>query len=141
MPAPHSAPALSLDRLTVRDDRIVCELSLASGAPRATTPALAARVRESFPGIGRHACVNDEGPTFAAVIDHTSLAHLLEHLVIELQARSAPKGAPTLVGTTELLDAEGSCARVEVSFLDDIEALRAFRDAADFINEALSEGV
>ena len=140
MPAVPAPKALSIDRLTVRDDRIVCELSLAPRAPRTTTPQLAARVRASFPDIGRHACVNDEGPTFAAVIDHTSLAHLLEHLVIELEVRAAPKGAPALVGTTELLDAEGICARVEVSYLDDIVALRAFRDAADFINGALTPG-
>ncbi len=177
--------ALVIERLTVRSDRIVCDVVLAPGAPRCSSPQMAARVLEVFPDVSAHACVNDEGDTFAAVIEHTSLPHLMEHLVISLQARAevsavsaagsvgeasllsesaAPSArrvaaspesahsaarvptspaAPTpsegtvFVGTTEWTDEFVGRARVEVSFADDLVALRAFRDAASFLNDAV----
>ena len=88
MSAQGTAP-LVIERLTVRADRVVCDVVLAPGVPRRTTPELAARVRAAHPHVPRHACVNDEGDTFAAVMDHTSLPHLLEHLVIDFQTRAA----------------------------------------------------
>ena len=88
MSARGTAP-LAIERFTVRADRVVCDVALAPGAPRRTTPELAARVRAAHPHVPRHACVNDEGDTFAAVMDHTSLPHLLEHLVIDFQTRAA----------------------------------------------------
>lgn len=135
--AAPAQPPLSVERLTVRADRIVCEVVLAPDAARVTTPALAARVRAAFPDIDRHACRNEEGRTFGAVIEHTSVPHLLEHLVIDLQAHAAPPGAPPFTGTTELLDAACTRARIEVSYLDDLVALRAFKDAVGFVNANL----
>ena len=52
----------------MRADRVVCDVILAPGA-RAHAPELAARVRAAHPHVPRHACVNDEGDTFAAVMD------------------------------------------------------------------------
>ena len=66
MSARGTAP-LAIERFTVRADRVVCDVALAPGAPRRTTPELAARVRAAHPHVPRHACVNDEGDTFAAV--------------------------------------------------------------------------
>lgn len=130
-------PALSIDRLTVRADRLVCEVSVAPGARRFTTPELLARVCAQHPNLPRHACVNDEGDTFGAVMERTSLPHLLEHLVIDLQAQEASDEDAVFVGTTEWLDEFAGRARVEVSFIDDLVALRAFRDATAFLNLAV----
>ena len=218
-PAPVP-PALAIERLTVRTGRIVCDVVLSPACPRLTTPELAARVRAQFPTLPRHACVNDRGPTFAAVMESTPLPHLLEHLVIDLQTRAschpdhaaqylpgchpersersersrgiprgvsgkAPSGEPSgwhhtgsldsalraplgmttrnslcaplgmttgdslraplgmtnvpppdfaFVGTTEWTDEKAGRARIEVNFTDDLVGLRAFRDAADYLN-------
>ena len=140
--------ALSIERMTVRADRIVCDVSLAPAAPRFTSPAMAERVRAAFPDVAHHACVNEEGDTFAAVMDRTSLPHVLEHLVISLQVRAEAERAAApgadedcastvFVGTTEWTDEFAGLARVEVSFADDLVALRAFRDATRFLNNAL----
>ncbi len=142
--------ALGVERLTVRRDRVSCDVAIALGAPRYASPALADRVRAAFPDVPRHACVNDEGETFAAVMDHTSLPHVLEHLVISLQARAeaartgaragrpyASEGGVVFVGTTEWTDESAGRARIEVSFADDLVALRAFRDAVAFLNAAV----
>ena len=131
------APVLTIERLAVRSDRVEANVRVAPGA-HMTTPALVRRAVAAFPDLPRHACVNDAGPTFAAVMEATPLPHLLEHLVISLQVRDActPEDV-ALVGTTEWLDEAAGLARVEVSFTDDLVALRAFRDAAAFLNGAV----
>lgn len=143
---PFRAPKLSLERLTVRADRVVCDVLLAPGSPRMTSPALMACVCQAYPNLPRHTCVNDAGDTFADVMNRTSIPHLLEHLVIDEQVRSASSQAssnasadvgPVFVGTTEWTDEFEGRARIEVSFTDDLVALRAFRDAARFLNETV----
>ena len=124
----------------VGEGRIGCDVVFAAQAPRTTDPVLAARVCASFPNLPRHACVNGAGDTFGAVMEATSLPHLLEHLVIDLQPQAAPPDASpdtAYVGITRWTDENAGRAHIEVSFTDDLVALRAFRDAARFLNEAV----
>lgn len=121
----------------MKNDRIVCEVKLEKEAPRYTDPALIAHLCETFPNLPKHTCKNALGTCFAAVMDHTSIPHLFEHLVIDLQARGHSHGTMTFVGTTEWLDAQEDTARIEVNFTDDLSALRAFRDAAQILNKAM----
>lgn len=142
--APKVSP-LSIERLTICADRVVCDVILAPGVPRMTTPEIITQVGKTVPSLSRHTCVNDEGDTFAAVMDHTSLPHLLEHLVIHEQARAAAHATSAsglshesvFVGTTEWTDEFSGKARIEVSFTDDLVALRAFRDATRFLNNVV----
>lgn len=126
--------ALTVESMVVGRGRLSCDVRLAPGAPRWTTPDLVRRVLRDFPDLVRHACVNGEGDVFGAVIDRTPLPHLLEHLVIDLQIRASSDDAALFAGTTEWLDEEIGTARVQVSFTDDLVALRAFRDATRFLN-------
>ena len=134
---------IEVERLTVRPDRVVCDVVVAPGAPRCSSLLLADHIRAAFPDVPSHACVNDDGDTFGAVLERTSLPHVLEHLVISLQARAEAASAPgagdgvVFVGTTEWTDEFAGRARVEVSFTDDLVALRAFRDAAHFLHDAV----
>ncbi len=202
-----TSDALVIERLTVRPDRIVCDLRVSPSAPASTSPGLVRRVLADYPTLLDHACVNDEGDTFAAVADHTSLPHLVEHLVIDAQvrqavqagspaagarsapdarsgriaagARPAPSACPVAqtaavaeplppagpahganrageaaspfraavkkstmyVGTTEWVDRFAGHAVVEVSYTDDLTALRSFRDAVCAVNHLVKEGV
>ena len=70
-------------------------------------------------------------------MDHTPLPHLLEHLVIDLQVREAQRDDDAFAGTTDWIDQEAGTARIQVSFTDDLAALRAFRDAVRFLNDAI----
>ena len=84
--------------------------------------------------------MNGAGDTFGAVMEATSLPHLLEHLVIDLQTQAAPPDASpdtAYVGITRWTDENAGRAHIEVRFTDDLVALRAFRDAARFLNEAV----
>lgn len=149
----QKTPSLShlrIERIVVKRGRMVCHLRLADGAPRESTPEVARRLAQRLPTLARHACVNERGTTFGAVMAHTPLPHVLEHLVIDLQVRAeaassevaaspdarAASAAP-YVGTSEWVDEDAGEARVEVSFTDDVVALRAFRDAARILNDAV----
>ena len=132
----RTAP-LAIERLAVRADRVVCDVVVAPGSPRSTTPQLMVQVCATYPHLPHHACVNEKGDVFAAVMDRTSLPHLLEHLVIDLQTQAAFHQDAVFVGTTEWTDERAGRARIEVSFVDDLIALRAFRDAIAFLNDAM----
>lgn len=123
----------------VGEGRIGCDVALAPHAPRTTIRARCPR-RRRVPNLPRHACVNGAGDTFGAVMGATSLPHLLEHLVIDLQTQAAPPDAPpdtAYVGVTRWTDENAGRAHIEVSFTDDLVALRAFRDAVRFLNVAV----
>lgn len=128
----------SVERIAVGSGRIRCEVRLAPGAPRLTSPALMERVLARFPDLASHACVNEAGSSFGDAMLRTPIPHLFEHLVIDLQARDAADGAAVFVGTTEWLDKERGSALVEVSFENDLAALRAIKEAAAFLDAELA---
>lgn len=137
---------IAFERLTVLPDRIEAEVRVCDPCSRMTTPDLIARVIEQFPTIPYHACRNDRGPTFEAVMERTSVPHLLEHLVIDLQAHEHAKtmlpneanAQATFTGTTQWSAEDADVAIVRVSFQDDLIALGAFKKALHFINTALA---
>lgn len=132
---------LVIERLTVREGRVQGDVLIADPQFRYSTPQLMSHLLEMHPDLAHHTCVNDHGSTFAAVMNSTSIPHVLEHLVIDLQARThdspATAHAPTFTGTTEWVDEAHGKARVEVSFTDDLVVLRAFRDASTILNNAM----
>ena len=145
-----------VERMEVRRGHLVCRVAFGS-APRVTSPQLMSRVLDVVPTLAQHACVNERGTTFAAVMNCTPLPHLLEHLVVDLQVRVesgqwstlpgvAPEASPSMagatrerpiVGTSEWLDEAAGIARIDVSFADDLVALRAMRDSVAFLNKLL----
>lgn len=133
---------LHVESIVVRRDRIVAVVRMDEGAPRFTSRALVDRILERFPDLPFHSCVNAKGPQFGDVMDHTSIPHVLEHLVIDLQAdaytRSNAGGvsgvSPLLTGVTKWIDREKGIAQIQVSFLDDLVALAAIQEAVDFLN-------
>lgn len=151
-----SAGPIRVERMEVRRGHLVCRVAF-SAAPRTTSPQLMSRVLAAVPTLAQHACVNERGTTFAAVMDCTPLPHLLEHLVVDLQVRAEsgqwftlPGAAPSvsphvagtmhdrpIVGTSEWLDEAAGIARIDVSFADDLVVLRAMRDSVAFLNELL----
>lgn len=119
----------------MRRDRIVATVRVDPAHPD-STPRLARELAVAFPDLPRHACVNPEGDYFASVMDHTSLPHVLEHIVIDLQTSAFAATDPDRVftGVTRWTDAACGKATVEVSYHDDVTAIRAFRDAASLLN-------
>lgn len=134
------AEKIALERLSVLPDRIEAEVRVLDPAFRTTSPELIAQVLDRFPTIPYHACRNETGPTFGAVMESTSLPHLLEHLVIDIQtrahaAREDETADPVFTGTTQWSATMGDVAIVRISFYDDLIALGAFKKALHFINQ------
>ncbi|WP_283169631.1 cyanophycin synthetase family protein [Curtanaerobium respiraculi] len=125
---------VELERVVVKRDRLLVEVSVARGAQRYTTPEIAARACAIRPQLPHHACVNDRGPTFGSVMARTSIPHLLEHIVIDLQTERSARPDAVFTGTTRWTDEAHGHARVEVSFESDLAALRALRDALALVN-------
>lgn len=134
---------IAVDQLTIRNGRAICDVSIAREKDRFTTPALAQRVIKTYPNLPDHTCINKQNETFGAVIDNTSVPHLLEHLVIDMQTilhqQDPLPQYPTFTGTTEWTDQGRGKARIEVSFTDDLVVLRAFREALHFLEHTMVE--
>ena len=128
---------IAVKQIIVRTGRLICDIEIADPALRNTTPELAACVAQRFPDLPEHACVNDKGRTFAAIMDDTPLPHLLEHVAISMQTRGTARADATFMGVTSWTDESAGAARIELSYLDDLEALRAFGDAVSFLNNAV----
>lgn len=133
-PAPSRPSRLAVESLQVKPDRVLARVRMRDAVRVLTTPKLAQRVQTDFPDLPRHACVNGEGPVFGAVMDHTPLPHLLEHLVIDLQTRACADPDFVFTGATRWVDRAAGLAEVQVSYTDDLVALHSFRKAADYLN-------
>lgn len=137
------AEKIALERLSVLPDRIEAEVRVLDPAYRTTSPELIAQVLVRFPTVRYHACRNETGPTFSAVMENTSLPHLLEHLVIDIQTRAHAEREdeatdPVFTGTTQWSATMSDVAIVRVSFYDDLIVLGAFKQALHFINQELA---
>ncbi len=136
-PVSQGKVPLVVEAITVQTGRLVCDVRIKEGFPYYVTPELAGLACARFPDLPHHACVNDEGQHFGDVLDHTSLPHLLEHLAISLLVRSAQSKNASFQGTTEWTSETEGRARIQVSFVDDLEALRAFDEALRFLSDAV----
>ncbi len=130
--------SISTTKIVVQDGRLVCEVVIPDPARRYCTPRLANGARTAFPDIVKHACVNGVFDKFVTVMDSTSVPHLLEHLMIDIQVHDDRAEADaSFVGATEWLDESAGTALVQVSFVDDLCALQALNKALDFLNAEL----
>lgn len=94
---------------------------------------LPARAIALLPGLRGHRCDNGAGLTFAEELVDTEVAHLLEHVAVELMALS---GSPdTLAGRTAWdfrEDARG-VFHIRVEYDDDLVAVGALADAIPIV--------
>ena len=128
---------IRLVSVAVKRGRLVCELVIPDERKRFSTPELASYVEINYPDIATHACVNESGRHFGAVMRYTSIAHLLEHIAIDEQVRDSENDDALFVGTTEWVDEQAGRARIQLSFNDDLSALKAFNKALRFLNIAV----
>ena len=84
------AQMFEFKKVTVGPRALTARVELAPSAPLMTSedPDAVARILELLPGLADHVCLGDAAPTFGEVISDTELAHLLEHVSVELLAQS-----------------------------------------------------
>lgn len=136
---------LTVERVAVQRDRVAILVRVPGGSSVHLSPAQRDFLLAARPTLARHACVNAEGLPFAAILDRTSLPHVLEHLIVDFQgelARQAGNGSATgkpltFVGTTEWLNEREGLARIEVNLTDDLIALEALKRAQELLDEGM----
>ena len=82
--------------ITVKQYRIVCLVKV--GSNKYSDSGLANMLLKKLPNLANHKCKNNSGAQFSEVMATTSIPHLLEHMIIDLQSKSTAKA---LFGTTE----------------------------------------
>jgi hypothetical protein len=117
--------------ITVGQDRIEAVTAFDEGEPLRTSsfPGLPDRAMRLLPGLRGHRCDNGAGLTFAREMADTEVAHLLEHIAVELLALS---GSPDTLGGRTVWDfrADGrGVFRVLLDFDDDLVAIGALKEA------------
>lgn len=137
---PASQVRITCQNILVRKDRLELTVFVHPDV-RFTTPALMKYCLKDYPTLSVHTCRNSKGSSFAAVMNKTSLPHLLEHLIIDIQTHLTQDSEAVFVGTTQW-SAENNCkALVSVSFQDDLVALRAVSQAIDYLNSLIGKEV
>lgn len=134
--ASSEVPPIAVERIVVEKGRLACSVIIDNPRYRYAWSELAQFVRENHPDLELHTCANAHEQRFAAIMDETSVPHLLEHLAIDVQAHNAQRG-DAFVGSTEWADEARGRALIQLSFVDDLEALQAFKEALSFLNDAL----
>lgn len=133
--------ALSVERVTVGEGRVEALVRVDAGGPLRTSamPGLSQDVLRLLPGIVRHRCECGSAHGIAAELGDTELAHLLEHVALELMALS---GSPrSLRGETVwdfAKDGHG-VFRVALEYDDDLVALGALGEAARIVNRLVDD--
>lgn len=131
---------ITIEHIRVRADRIECMVRVASCRYAMTDAALMARVLKKVPTVQYHACRNHRGPLFAAVMNATSVPHLLEHLIVDAQTRASQDDTRIFTGTTQwIADSDSLVALVSISYEDDLVALGAIKQSVQFLNEVLGD--
>lgn len=84
------AQLFDIRKVTIGPSNLVAEVEVAPNAPLMTSddPQGTELVAELIPELGDHLCLGDSSSSFGDVIASTELAHLLEHVTVELLART-----------------------------------------------------
>ena len=84
------AKLFDIQRVSVGPANLDALVEVLPNAPYFTgdDPAGTERVLSTVPDIAGHLCLGDASERFGAVVDDTELAHLLEHVTVELVART-----------------------------------------------------
>lgn len=126
-------------KVTVGPSTMTARVRLANDAPVRTSEDIEAtnRVYQLMPQIADHACVCDKGDTLRASLGDTELAHLLEHVALELLARAGVEDVS--VGRTTETD-EDRTWDVELTCPDDALTLGALSSASWILEWAFTGG-
>lgn len=128
-----------LRRVSVGPANLDAHLEVLSGAPYFTgdDPDGTNRILSLMPELAEHLCLGDVSNRFGAVADDTELAHMLEHVTVELVARTGlgsdiESGRTTRVGKNSFV--------VRLACPDDVLVCGALSSAVWILEWAYSGG-
>ena len=133
------AQLFDIKKVVVGPKNLEATVELAANAPLMTSEDLegTTRVWQVMPELRDHVCLGDESGVFGDVMGNTELAHLLEHVTVELLARTDIAGDIACGQTTELGE---RTYKITLKCVDDVLVVGALSSAAWLMQWAFSGG-
>lgn len=133
------AQLFDIRKVTVGPRALVARVEIAPSAPLTTgdDPEGTERVLGLMPGLADHVCLGDASASFGEVISDTELAHLLEHVTVELLAQTNIAGDISSGQTVEVAE---RAYEITLSCPDDVLVAGALSSAAWVMQWAYSGG-
>ena len=133
------AQLIDITKVAVAPQHLTARVTIANGGPLTTDEDLVGttHVYNLLPDIVDHACLGDAGSTFKDVMGATEVAHLLEHVAIELMARTGIAGDISC-GRTWEVTGEPRTYDVQLACPDDVLVASALSSAAWILQWAYS---
>lgn len=135
------AQLIDIIRVVVDPEYLTATVCVSPDAPLMTSEDLegTTRVYNLLPTIIDHACVGDAGSTFKDCMGDTELAHLLEHVTVELLARTNMV-EDVVAGRTWRELAYDRTYSIQLDCVDDVLVAGALSSAVWIISWAFSGG-
>ena len=135
------AQLIEIRKLTFGPVYATATIQLDPSAPLYTSDDIdgTARVYNLLPDIIDHVCIGDAGDTFRDAMGDTELAHLMEHVTVELMARTGI-GSQVSCGRTWSPDMDRRIFDIQVICSDDVLCAGALSSAAWILQWAYTGG-
>ena len=135
------AQVIEIQRVEVGPEYLTARVRVADGAPLMTSGDLRATtlVYNLLPHIVDHVCLGDAGETFKDCMGATELAHLLEHMTVELLAQTNIAGDITS-GKTYPSPDDPRAFEIQLSCKDDVLTAAALASAVWIVDWAFTGG-
>ena len=133
------AQLFEIKKVIVGPRNLEAIVELAPSAPLMTSedPKGTELVLDLMPGLADHLCLGDSSSSFGEVVEDTELAHLLEHVTVELLARTDVAGDVSSGLTTGLGD---GLYQITLACSDDVLVAGALSSAVWVLQWAYSGG-
>ena len=133
------AQLFDISKVTVGPRNLEAVVSVSPSAPLMTSedPEGTELVLGIMPGLADHMCLGDASSSFGEVVADTELAHLLEHVTVELLAQTDAAGDVTSGQTVEIGE---RTYEITLACPDDVLVAGALSSAAWILQWAYSGG-
>ena len=131
------AQLISIKKVVVGPKNLTATIEFSAKAPRLTSENAEAteRVLELLPGLSEHLCLGDADARFGLVANDTEVAHLLEHVTVELLALTNLAGDVSS-GKTSLVDSRRGLYEIILACPDDVLVAASLSSAVWLLNWA-----
>ena len=131
------AQLISIKKVVVGPKNLTATVEFSAKAPRLTSENAEAteRVLELLPGLSEHLCLGDADARFGLVAKDTEVAHLLEHVTVELLALTNLAG-DVASGKTSLVDSRRVLYEIILACPDDVLVAASLSSAVWLLNWA-----
>ncbi|WP_058270789.1 hypothetical protein [Olsenella massiliensis] len=130
-----------IKRVKVGLENLTARIYVTQDAPLMTSDDLVATTRIYYlmPHIVEHVCMGDRDESFKGVMGDTEIAHLLEHMTVELLSQSSAS-ADISSGKTYPVEGDDRSFDIELSCPDDVLVMGALSSAVWIANWAFGGG-